>query len=269
MVEDSVQQAAVVRSAQARRSLILEELASNHVVRIAELGQRFGVSEVSIRRDLERLEQSGLLKRVHGGAVGVPGFTQPNVTLHRATAHLREKEAIGRAATQLISANQRLILDSGTTTLQVARSIPGNLLTSGNLTVITSALPIVNELDAWKSVHIILLGGVYLHEYKVVVGPQTIEALRGLHADIMFLGSDGLSFSNGVTTANVLEAEVDRALVASASRVVVVADSSKIGGIGLVTIMPLNQIDTLITDNKAPAEFVAELRSQGVEVITV
>lgn len=262
-------QEAAVRSAQKRRSIILEELASSHVVRIAELGQRFGVSEVSIRRDLERLEQNGLLKRVHGGAVGVPGFTQPATSWNRTSAHAREKEAIGRAAAELISANQRLILDSGTTTLQVARSIPGSLLTAGNLTVITSALPIVNELDAWKSVHIILLGGVYLHEYKVVVGPQTIEALRGLHADIMFLGADGLSFSNGVTTANVLEAEVDRALVASASRIVVVADSSKIGGIGLVTIMPLQRINTLITDDKAPPEFVSNLRSHGVEVITV
>ncbi len=258
-----------VVDAQARRAMILEELAAHRVVRIADLGRRFGVSEVSIRRDLERLEQSGLLKRIHGGAVSIPGLPSHELMSARTIAYAREKERIGRAAAQMVRENERLIFDSGTTTLQVARNIPGNLLTSGNLTVITASLPIVYELGAWKTVHIIVLGGVYLHEYQVMVGPQTIEALRGLHADTMFLGADGLTFSNGVTTANVLEAEVDRALVRSASKIVVVADSSKIGVIGLVTIMPLTKINTLITDDKAPPDFVARLRSEGVEVITV
>ncbi|MCS7260352.1 MAG: DeoR/GlpR family DNA-binding transcription regulator [Anaerolineae bacterium] len=262
-------EAGAALDAQVRRALILEELATHRVVRIAELSERFGVSEVSIRRDLERLEQSGLLKRIHGGAVSIPGLPSPEMTSARALAHAREKERIGRAAAQMIRENERLIFDSGTTTLQVARHIPGHLLTSGNLTVITASLPIVYELGAWKNVHIIVLGGVYLHEYQVMVGPQTIEALRGLHADTMFLGADGLTFSNGVTTANVLEAEVDRALVRSASRIVVVADSSKIGVIGLVTIMPLTKINALITDDKAPPDFVAQLRDAGVEVITV
>lgn len=261
-------EAAVAPDAQARRAMILEELATHRVVRIADLSERFGVSEVSIRRDLERLEQSGLLKRIHGGAVSIPGLPSHEISSTRALAHAREKERIGRAAAQMIRENERLIFDSGTTTLQVARHIPGHLLTAGNLTVITASLPIVYELGAWKSVHIIVLGGVYLHEYQVMVGPQTIEALRGLHADTMFLGADGLTFSNGVTTANVLEAEVDRALVQSASKVVVVADSSKIGVIGLVTIMPLTRINALITDDKAPPDFIARLRDEGVEVIT-
>ncbi|PWH15425.1 MAG: DeoR family transcriptional regulator [Ardenticatenia bacterium] len=259
----------IVPDAQVRRAMILEELATHRVVRIADLSERFGVSEVSIRRDLERLEQNGLLKRIHGGAVSIPGAPIHEVSSARVLAHAREKERIGRAAAQMIRENERLIFDSGTTTLQVARNIPGHLLTSGNLTVITASLPIVYELGAWKNVHIIVLGGVYLHEYQVMVGPQTIEALRGLHADTMFLGADGLTFSNGVTTANVLEAEVDRALVRSASRIVVVADSSKIGVIGLVTIMPLTKINALITDDKAPPDFVTRLRDEGVEVITV
>lgn len=261
--------AGTIPDAQVRRAMILEELATHRVVRIADLSERFGVSEVSIRRDLERLEQSGLLKRIHGGAVSIPGLPTYEISSARALAHVREKERIGRAAAQMIQENERLIFDSGTTTLQVARNIPGNLLTSGNLTVITASLPIVHELGVWKNVHIIVLGGVYLHEYQVMVGPQTIEALHGLHADTMFLGADGLTFSNGVTTANVLEAEVDRALVRSASRIVVVADSSKIGVIGLVTIMPLTKINALITDDKAPPDFVARLRDEGVEVIIV
>jgi DeoR family transcriptional regulator of aga operon len=102
-----------------------------------------------------------------------------------------------------------------------------------------------------------------------MVGPQTIETLKSLHADKMFLGTDGLTFSQGITTANVLEAEVDRAMVRAATEVIVVADSSKIGGIGLATIMPLSGIHKLITDTDAPADFVARLRQLGIDVILV
>jgi len=254
-------------SADERRSLILECLARDQVVKVADLSDRFAVSQVSIRRDLELLDRLGLLKRVHGGAVAIPNATlgQPHVTKMR--HHVEEKERIGRAAAQLIRYGDRLIFDSGTTVLQVARSIPGDLLSAGNLTVITGSLPIIQELGPWKSVHLIVLGGIYLPEYETIVGPQAIDDLRGLHADKVFIGTDGLTFSHGVTTANLLEAEVDRAMVEAASEVIVVADSSKIGLIGLTTILPVTRINKLITDNKAPSDFVAALREQGVEVI--
>jgi DeoR/GlpR family transcriptional regulator of sugar metabolism len=183
--------------------------------------------------------------------------------------HLEEKERIGQAAAEMIGAGDRLIFDSGTTVLQVARSISGDVLNSGNLTVITGSLPVVRELGAWKGVHIILLGGVYLPEYELVVGPQTINNLKGLYADKMFIGTDGLTLSHGLTTANVLEAEVDQAMIKAASEIIIVADSSKIGVIGLTTIIPLDKADKLITDSKAPPDFVAVLRDQGVEVILV
>jgi DeoR family fructose operon transcriptional repressor len=169
----------------------------------------------------------------------------------------------------LVHPGERLLFDSGTTVLEVARQLPLDLRESGNLTVITSSLPIVRELGPCKGIHLILLGGVFLPQYEVVVGPQTIAQLRGFHADKLFLGADGLTFAKGVTTANVLEAEVDRAAIAAASQVIIVADSSKIGLIGLTTIMPLDEVKKLITDGGAPAEFVGELRRQGVEVILV
>ncbi len=181
----------------------------------------------------------------------------------------RPAERIGRAAAALIREGERIIFDSGTTAIQVARNIPGDLITTGNLTVITCSLPIVQELGSWKNIHLILLGGVYLHEYQTLVGPQAIEALKGLHADKMFVGADGLTFTNGVTTANVLEAEVDRALVRSASKIIVVSDSSKIGVIGLTTIMPITEIHTLITDDKASPDFAETLRGYGIEVLLV
>lgn len=256
-------------NADKRRELIIQEIADSQIVRVSDLSQRFGISEVSIRRDLERLEHLGLLKRVHGGAVAVPQVSLGASHLAKIRCHIGEKERIGRAAAELIQEGERLIFDSGSTVAQVAHSIQGDLLNSGNLTVITASLPIVRELGSWKGVHLILLGGIFLPEYEIVVGPQTIASLEGLHADKVFLGTDGLTFSNGVTTANLLEAEVDRVMVNVSTEIIVVADSSKIGVIGLTTILPLIRIDKLITDSQAPADFVHTLRKQGVEVILV
>lgn len=255
--------------AEERRSSIVEQVTRHRVVRIGDLSRHFGVSEVSIRRDLERLEQLGLLKRVHGGAVALQTLPLPSPNGAATPQTSPEKERIGRAAAELIRPGDRLILDSGTTVLQVARSIPGDLLRSGNLTVITSSLPIVHELGPWKSVHLLFLGGIYLPEWQVVVGPQTIASLANLHADKLFLGTDGMTLEHGVTTANVLEAEVDRAMVRAAREVILVADSSKVGGVGLTSIMPLTEVHKLITDEGAPQEFVSALRDVGVEVILV
>ena len=255
------------QNADERRALILEHLARDQIVKVAELSDRFAVSEVSIRRDLDRLDRLGLLKRVHGGAVAIPNAALGQSHVAKMRHHVEEKERIGRAAAQMIRYGDRLIFDSGTTVLQVARNISGDLLNAGNLTVITGSLPIVQELGPWKGLHLIVLGGIYLPDYQMIVGPKTIENLNGLHADKVFLGTDGLTFSHGVTTASMLEAEVDRAMVEAASEVIVVADSSKIGVIGLTTIIPVVKINKLITDDQAPSDFIAALQQQGVEVI--
>lgn len=252
--------------AKKRRSLIIEELNRNQTVRVSELSDRLGVSQVSIRRDLQHLEEMGLLKRVHGGAVRPPGFTSGS---DRTIAQIEIKERIGRAAAQLIQPSERIIFDSGTTPLQVARSIDDELLNSGNLTVISAYLPLIREMGPKRSLHMIVLGGIYLPAYDVMVGPQTIEQLNDLHADKMFLGTDGMTLAHGLTTANVLEAEVDRAMAHASTQIIAVSDSSKIGVIGLATVMSFKEIDTLITDKDAPQEFVETIREFGVEVILV
>jgi len=255
-------------SAEQRRSAILEQLERDQTIKVADLSKQFGVSQVSVRRDLEILERQGLLQRVHGGAVTTlnASLAQPPY-LARARLHVKEKERIGRACAKMIRAGEHLILDSGSTALQVARSIPADLLNSGDLTVITASLPIVQTLGRWKGVQVIMLGGIYVPEHEVVVGPHAIETLRTLHADKLFLGTDDLTFSHGATTANVLEAEVNRAMAQAASQIIVAADNSKVGVIGLTTILPFSKIDTLVTDTEAPADFVAALREVGVEVI--
>lgn len=252
-----------------RRSAIVDELRPHGMVKVSELSKSFCVSEVSIRRDMRYLEAIGVLKRVHGGAIAVANrpFAQPPMT--DTDPRTEQKRRIGRAAAAMVAPGDRLILDSGTTTLQAATHLPNELLSAGSLTVITASLPIVRQLGIHKGLHLIVLGGIYVPDYELMVGPQTIETLKGLHADKMFLGTDGLTLSQGLTTANVLEAEVDRAMVRAATEVIVVADSSKIGGIGLATIMPLSGIHKLITDTDAPADFVDRLRQLGIEVILV
>ena len=254
---------------QKRRSRIIEELGRNQNIKVADLSNILGVSDVSIRRDLQILEDSGLIKRVHGGAVAVPDPKLGAALSDRWYRNREKKERIGKAAAEMIQKGDRVILDSGTTPLLVARNLPREFVSSGSLTVITSSLPIVRELGIYPNIHLILLGGVYLSAYDLTVGPQTIESLKNLHADKMFLGTDGLTFDQGITTANVLEAEVDRAMVEASNQVICVSDSSKIGVKGLVSIMPMTRMNTLITDNDAPPDFVGELRRNRVTVIQV
>ena len=249
-----------------RRSQILMELEHSPLVRVSQLSQDLGVSEVSIRRDLEHLEAQGLLQRVHGGARANP---RPAVLEPAGEAVSDRKDRIGRAAAALIRNHDRLIIDSGSTALEVARHISPEILANGELTVITASLNVVQALRIYPSIHILLLGGVFLPAFDILVGPQTIDGLKGLHADRYFIGTDGLSLTHGITSRNVLEAEVNRAMASAASEVILVTDSSKIGVIGLATIMPVSHIHRLITDLEAPKDFIQAIKEQGVEVVLV
>lgn len=249
-----------------RKLSILEDLATSRVVSVAQLSRKFGISAVSIRSDLENLEARGLLRRIRGGAVSVPQTILEWSFAEKMAMHREEKERIGRAAAALIHNGDVVIMDSGTTVVQVARHISQAILTSGQLTVVTSSLPIARELGSWQGVHLILLGGVYLPEQEVVVGPQSLANLTQLHANKMFLGAGGISLDGGPTTATVLDAEVDRASVGASDSVIAVVDSSKIGRKGLASVVPITDVDVLITDTGAPAEFVNKARTLGLDV---
>lgn len=250
-----------------RRAAILEEVANSHIVNVADLSQRFQVSEVSIRRDLDRLAQHGLLKRVHGGAVAIPGSALNQSYNAKIQRNINEKECIGRAAAKLIKPGEQVIFDASTTALQVAKNISGDLLKSGDLTIITASLPILLEIGHWTGIHVILLGGIYLPEFRSFVGPQTLSNLEGLYPDKAFIGTDGLTLTRGATGSNILEAEVNRAMARSASEVILVADSSKILQIGLTSIVPIERIDKFVTNEGAPADFIEALKERGIDVI--
>jgi DeoR/GlpR family transcriptional regulator of sugar metabolism len=253
-------------AAEARRLQIVQLVNAEGWAGVADLANRFGVSEVSVRRDLLELAGQGLVRRVRGGALPVAASFQDDVYSHRAASHVEQKRRIAKAAAALIEANDRIILDSGSTVAELARLIPSVVPLGEQLRIVTGSCPVVEALTPFPQIEVLVLGGIYLHQYRTVIGPQTLASLQGLHADKMFMGSDGLSLQTGTTTANVLEGEVTRLLSQVADKVIVVADSSKIGQTGFTTVMPLKDIDILITDRDAPAEFVADLRKLDVQV---
>jgi len=256
-------------SAAERRSQIAQMVLEKKKVYLADLVDQYQISETSIRRDLTILQQSGRLKRVHGGALALPDSLRTDSFKEKMQLHIAAKQNIGRVAAGMINAGDVLLLDSGTTTLQVILHIPGALRVNGTLTVVTNSFPISHEVLNWTAPNLIMLGGVCLSEYQATVGPQTLSQLGELTADRVFLGADGLTLQGGATTANILMAEVDRLMVERARQAVLVTDSSKLGRAGFVPIKPISAFHMLITDKNAPPEFVEQVRLQGVEVVLV
>ena len=256
----------MVLPTQARRAHIAQLVNAECWVSVADLAKHFGVSEVSIRRDLKELERQGFLQRVRGGALRAASSPQDDVYSQRAAQRMEKKRRIARAAIRLVQPSDSIILDSGSTVAEVARHIAAEASLGQHLRIITGSIPVVEAFTPYPEIQLLFLGGLYLHQYRTVIGPQTLASLEGLHADKMLMGSDGLTIATGTTTANVLEAEVTRSMTRAADKVIVVADSSKIGQTGFATVMPLEQVDILVTDSDAPSDLVAELRKMGVDI---
>lgn len=245
-----------------RRREILEMLQSEGRVLVGALASRFRTSQITIRKDLEFLQHEGQLERTHGGALPVKtGALRDRSIQEKEQMHRREKLRIAEAAVHMIRQGQVIILDSGTTTTAIARSVRN----IKNLTVITNATNIAAEL-ADSSVEVILTGGVLRKNSFSLVGPLAEESLKKLSADLLFLAVDGFDVRYGLTTPNVLEARVNRVMAESARRVVVVCDSSKFGQRSLALIMPTGSVHETITDRRIPKKDLKVLREANVEV---
>lgn len=253
-------------TAMERRSLIAQMVLENGVVFLPDLVKKFQITETSIRRDLTLLEDAGRLKRIHGGAVSASGNVRSDSFLEKMQLHNAAKQRIGKAAAEMIRPYDVLLFDSGTTTLEIVKQISSDLKQGTSITLVTNSLPISQEVLAWPSPNLIVLGGIYLPDYQATAGPQTLQQLNELSADRVFLGTDGLTLNGGVTTANILMAEVDRLMVDRSRNVVLVTDSSKFGRIGFVPAAPLTRFQTIITDSDAPNDLVSSIRDLGVEV---
>lgn len=248
----------------ARLNAILEELSDDGTVSVSDLVDRLGVSAATIRRDLELLEEQRLLTRTHGGAVG-HGVLYELPLRYKTSRHTDEKRRIAAAAAALIEEGSAIGLTGGTTCTEVAR----HLVDRQRLTVVTNALNIAGDLVIRPNLKLVVTGGYARPESYELVGPLAERSLAGLNLDVVFLGTDGISSEAGLTTHHEVEANTDLALIERARRVVVVADSSKIGLVAFARICPIESVDELITDDAADASTVTAIREAGVTVSMV
>lgn len=248
-----------------RRRAILEVVSHDGRALVKDLARRFRTSEVTIRKDLEVLNSHGLLHRTHGGVLPVQGGALADPTLReKEELHRKEKLRIGTAAASLVQDGQVVVLDSGTTTTCIARM----LRDLKNVTIITNAVNVATEL-AGAAPEVILTGGMLRKNSFSLVGPIAEETLHRLNADILFLGVDGFDVQYGLSTPNILEAKVNRAMIDIAKRVIAVCDSSKFGRRSLSLIAPTSAVHHIITDSQIPPSDLRGLKKAGIEVTLV
>jgi DeoR family transcriptional regulator of aga operon len=248
-----------------RREKILSLLQEGGRVLVVDLSKAFGVSPITIRKDLDSLQHRGLVQRSHGGALLPSSRTLFDPSLQeKQRVHAEEKRRIAAAAVKMVAEGSCVMLDSGTTTAAIAKA----LKKMSSLTVITNAINIAAEL-ASSNVEVILTGGTLRKNSFSLVGPVAEDVLAEMHADILFLGVDGIDMAMGLTTPNLLESRVNRAMVASAKRVVAVCDSSKFSRRSLSRIAPITAVHQIITDTGLPAPIAEALRSQNIDVTMV
>lgn len=251
-----------------RQNLIERLLGDEGRVSVVDLSQRFDVTTETVRRDLDLLERSGSLRRVHGGAVALEraSTTEPSL-IERQSRHSAAKSAIARRALEALGAGFRgsVFIDAGTTTAAVATQLASTPSTDG-LDVVTHALPIATVLAGGGPASLTVIGGRVRGLTAAAVGAETVHAIGTLRPDIAFVGANGLSADFGVSTPDPDEAAVKTAIVRAARRVVVVADSDKLGRELLVSFARLTDIDVLVTDAAPDAALAAALSDAEVEV---
>jgi DeoR/GlpR family transcriptional regulator of sugar metabolism len=244
-----------------RRQVILERLRSDGRVVAAELSSTLAVSPDTVRRDLRELAHAGLLRRVHGGALPPAVGARPYAVRREQAPDA--KAAIARATTRLLRPGQVILLDSGTTSLEVARHLPPDLVA----TVITNSPPVAVALADHPSVEVSVLGGMLAKEAQALVGAVTIEALRSVRADVLVLGLCSLHPEFGITVMELEESYVKRAMIANAAEVVAVSAADKLGSAAPFLVAPLDELTHLVTERSVPADHVAQYRALGIEVV--
>jgi DeoR family transcriptional regulator, fructose operon transcriptional repressor len=249
--------------AEQRQQRIVELARSVGRVDVAALAAEFGVTAETVRRDLTALERHGLLRRVHGGAIPVErlGF-EPGLAARDAVM-TEEKERIAKAALAELPAEGSVLLDAGTTTARLAELLPGDR----DLTVVTNALPIALTLSIRPGLTLRLLGGRVRGRTLAAVDEWALRSLREVYVDVAFVATNGISLERGLTTPDPAEADVKRAMIAAARRVVLLADHTKVGAKNFARFGDLEDIDVLVTDSGLDAAEMARLEAAGLEVV--
>lgn len=233
---------------------------------VGGLSRALGVSEVTIRQDLDALEHQGLLRRTHGGAILGEKIGLERPFQIEETSHREEKERIAEAAIDLVATGDTVLLDVGTTVTAAARQL---VTKNMNVTVITNGLNIASILEAGKDLTTIVTGGTLRAKQHSLVNPFGQLVLERMNADLAFIGISGIEAERGLTNVNAPEAEMKSLFIRAARRRVVLADATKIGKVALAKIADIDEVDTLITDRNADEQQVTRLRERGLEVLLV
>lgn len=265
----AVNQASNYLPAEARRRRILALTEKRGFIRVTEIAHHFLISDVTARTDLDALAETNAIQRVHGGAVSGLGAATLERTFDVSSGEaVEEKRRIGEAAAALVKSHQVIMLDVGTTTTAVARALQ-NRIDLSDVTVVTNALNVAVELEnAYPRVTVVVTGGTLRPAQHSLVDPMGDALLSRVHADIAFIGCNGVSVEAGVSNLNFPEADMKRRLFAASSRRVLLADSTKIGVVRSSRVGPLRDVDLLITSKEAETEQLAPLLEAGLEVIT-
>lgn len=250
-----------------RRQALIGYLLKHQRATVKELSVELGVSEATLRADLNVLEEEGVLKRIHGGAVLTEqAIGSPFSFSAREKRYPQEKAAIGRKAMELVQDGQCILIDASTTALELAKCLKRQDI---RLTVVTSGIYTALELKENPGIHVILIGGVLRMGSGAIEGTLGTDILQKIRVDCMFTSPAGFQLDNGLMDFNIYEVELKRKMVEASSRVVALLDSSKINVGSIATYAETSRIAAFITDDKAPAELLASMGSQGIRVMTV
>lgn len=255
----------IMRNIAQRHKIILIELEKEGYVRVRDLSERLGVSEVTIRKDLKDLEERRLLIRTHGSASPVGSLTIDRHIDEKEKVQVKEKTRIAEAASRLLEKNDRIIIASGTTVLAFAQHIT----ITDPITVITPSVKVSLILSYKSNIDIIQLGGALRKSSASVIGPYAESLLTEMMCSKLFIGIDGLDLDGGLTTSNIAEAHLNHYMLNAAQEVIVLADSTKFGKRGFGKICNINKVHRIITDRNAPANFIQIIREKGIEVTLV
>jgi DeoR family fructose operon transcriptional repressor len=248
-----------------RQSRILEILAEQRSVRVSSLSELLGVSEMTIRRDLERLETDGLLSRTHGGAILKQHMVEEPRYVTNVRTHAQEKQRIARATAAMIKPGETVFLGSGTTATQVLTHVDPHL----HARIITHNLGAVSSAQE-KALDVILLGGLYRQRSNTLEGSLTLEVLSTFHASKFILGADGVSLEEGITTASIGLAGVERGMIRQTrGEVIVLADRSKIGVVADFVICTLDDVQAVVVDDGVDEDVRDEMLRRGLRVVAV
>ncbi len=248
-----------------RHSEIMDNLLKQGSIQVTELADNLQVSSVTIRKDLTNLEKEGKLYRSHGRAILINPFTNNRTVTEKEKLNMDEKRLIGIEAAKLITPNDSIVLASGTTIHALAR----NIHPESRLTVVTASLQVAEALAPLDNVELIQLGGIVRHTSLSVVGKYAEMILSGFSFSKLYLGVDGIDLEFGISTTDMREAEINRTMMHTAQKTIVLADSTKFGRRGFAKISNIEDVDMIITDNRLPMPIRQQVEAMGIDIVTV